>query len=290
MSKGSIKDWQIKLGVTQVAVLLGLALGSVTTAYYLGLSTGQHGGLESALAASASQVAKLPINAPQTKEFRGQVGERAEAGDLYAKLDSVAGESAKGNMRVGAPEDGEEQEQTLADIKPHQAGEEAVKKLAILAESKQEDAKKQMADKQVVNRAAGVNQLEGKGLEAKVEKEGGQQVLGQQAKGQQFAKSVEAGAVKQPAKVAAIESQVPKGTKYFVQCAAPNNQQDAQELVTQLKASGFSAKIEQAKVGNAIFYRVLSGPEINEATASRLAEQISREKFIKSKPFVKRVE
>ena len=129
MSKGSIKDWQIKLGVTQVAVLLGLALGSVTTAYYLGLSTGQHGGLESALAASASQVAKLPINAPQTKEFRGQVGERAEAGDLYAKLDSVAGESAKGNMRVGAPEDGEEQEQTLADIKPHQAGEEAVKKL-----------------------------------------------------------------------------------------------------------------------------------------------------------------
>lgn len=290
MSKGSIKDWQIKLGVTQVAVLLGLALGSVATAYYLGLSTGQHGGLESALAASASQVAKLPINPPQTKEFARGQAEGGEAGDLYAKLDSAAGESAKGNMRVGASDEGEEQEQTLADIKPRQAGADAAKKLAILAEAKQEDAKKQIADKQGLNKAAGTKQLESKGLEAKLDQGSAQQGLGQQTNGQPLAKSVEAAAAKQPSKSAVIEPQVTKGAKYFVQCAAPNNQQDAQELVAQLKASGFSAKIEQAKVGNAIFYRVLSGPEINEATASRLADQISREKFIKSKPFVKRIE
>ncbi len=60
--RGSSKGWEIRLGASQVVVWLGLAIGALVGAYFVGFFSGQSVGFESARSASGVEVAKLAIH------------------------------------------------------------------------------------------------------------------------------------------------------------------------------------------------------------------------------------
>ncbi|NDC39029.1 MAG: hypothetical protein EBZ48_13430 [Proteobacteria bacterium] len=76
------KPWQLSLSLIQVVILLGLATGSMAGAFYLGFSTGQRVGYDSALHASQNTMARLPVPAEELdKSAADQV-----TSEVYAKL------------------------------------------------------------------------------------------------------------------------------------------------------------------------------------------------------------
>ena len=82
-------------------------------------------------------------------------------------------------------------------------------------------------------------------------------------------------------------SNIPRG--YYVQIASTPNQMDANILSRKVRESGFKAVIEETIVGGSKYYRVLAGPEDTREHANRMAQQISREPYINSQPFVRDV-
>ena len=76
---------------------------------------------------------------------------------------------------------------------------------------------------------------------------------------------------------------------WYVQTLSSKDSSVANRLISVLKQSGFPAAIETTKLGNENLYRVLVGPESSKEYADRLANQVSREKYITGKPFVKLV-
>lgn len=75
---------ELRLGKLQVVVWLGLALGSIVGAYFVGFFSGRYVGFESARESSAGEVAKLP--APES--YRGASGQNP--GGVYDKLKAPA--------------------------------------------------------------------------------------------------------------------------------------------------------------------------------------------------------
>lgn len=80
-------------------------------------------------------------------------------------------------------------------------------------------------------------------------------------------------------------SQVKQG--YYAQVATVNDLQDARELATRLQASGFRAEIESARVRGISYYRVLVGSESNRQRANILLDQLKRESYLRTQPFIK---
>jgi cell division septation protein DedD len=60
--RGSSKGWEVRLGAPQVVIWLGLAVGALVGAYFIGFFSGQSVGFESARSASGVEVAKLAIH------------------------------------------------------------------------------------------------------------------------------------------------------------------------------------------------------------------------------------
>ena len=90
-----------------------------------------------------------------------------------------------------------------------------------------------------------------------------------------------------PVNVRANNSNLPRG--FYVQIASTPNQSDANILSRKVRESGFKAVIEETIVGGNKYYRVLAGPEDTREHANRMAQQISREPYISSAPFVRDV-
>ena len=82
-------------------------------------------------------------------------------------------------------------------------------------------------------------------------------------------------------------SRLPKG--WFAQVAAPKKRDDADTIARQLKGSGFKVVIESALVRGEAYFRILVGPEGTREQADRLIQQLKRESYIKSDPFVRMV-
>jgi cell division septation protein DedD len=82
--RGGARISEVRLGKLQVVVWLGLALGSIVGAYFVGFFSGRYVGFESARESSAGEVAKLPL--PET--FRGSVGQNPVG--VYDKLKAPA--------------------------------------------------------------------------------------------------------------------------------------------------------------------------------------------------------
>lgn len=76
---------------------------------------------------------------------------------------------------------------------------------------------------------------------------------------------------------------------WYAQVAAPKELKDAENLGNKLRRSGFPVMIEHANVRGETYYRVLVGPESNTEHADRLVQQLKRESYIQSEPFIKMV-
>ncbi len=80
-------------------------------------------------------------------------------------------------------------------------------------------------------------------------------------------------------------SSIPRG--FYAQVAAPSTYTDAANLVRKIKESGFKATIENATINGKPFYRVLVGPEETRLHTQRMIDQLRREPFITSAPFIR---
>lgn len=74
---------------------------------------------------------------------------------------------------------------------------------------------------------------------------------------------------------------------WFAQVAAPENLVDATAITKKLRASGFSASIENANVRGQSYYRILVGPEENKEQGERLLQQLKRESYLSGAPFLR---
>jgi cell division septation protein DedD len=122
--RGSNKSWEVRLGAPQVVIWLGLAVGALVGAYFVGFFSGQSVGFESARSASGVEVAKLAIheelpersaqsvsaiydklNAPAlmdeapkaAPEPKGKKGEEQEPAAVRVTKEIKSGDSARGD-------------------------------------------------------------------------------------------------------------------------------------------------------------------------------------------------
>lgn len=84
MNKRNLQQWELRLGLVQLVILLGVVTGSMACAFYIGFSSGRAVGFESALERSLANAARLPIASENTANH-----EEATS-DVYAKLSQPA--------------------------------------------------------------------------------------------------------------------------------------------------------------------------------------------------------
>lgn len=314
--RGNGRGWEIRLGALQVVVWLGLALGAVFGAYFIGYLSGRYVGFETAREASGIEVPKLAL----TDEYPERSG-RNEA-IVYNKLNSNAvvtqdpkpqnpAKPAAQENRVAKPST-EQESDTQSKSEPQ-----------VAPPSTKGDA---LSDADAIfsqDVGSGVVELDRAASEGSA-KAGEVRVLGREYPSEAAQKAPVAPAQKEkvapespkvelakkgaeseiavPQKAPSTEKVVAKEVKkepslvtktpsagFFAQVAAPNSLKDAEEVAKKLKRSGFPVTIESASVGRSPFYRVLVGPEQNKVQVDRLVGQLKREPYLTTKPIVRQV-
>jgi cell division protein FtsN len=81
----------------------------------------------------------------------------------------------------------------------------------------------------------------------------------------------------------------PSGETWYLQVSAESTQAGAQGVISQLRAKGYSAEVEEASVRGKTFYRVLAGP-FERTQAQSLITPIRKALGRTESPFVKRRE
>ena len=74
---------------------------------------------------------------------------------------------------------------------------------------------------------------------------------------------------------------------WYAQVAAPSRREDALVITQKLKESGFRAVIETANIRGESYYRVLVGPEEEKRYSQTMVDQLKRERYLKSVPFLR---
>jgi cell division septation protein DedD len=92
MNRKHNRSWELKLGLPQAIVLVGVLTGTMACAFGIGYVTGQRVGFENALASSISSLPKYPITQSGVEELDAN-----DVRDTYAKLnaDPFAGEQVE---------------------------------------------------------------------------------------------------------------------------------------------------------------------------------------------------
>ncbi|MBN8550876.1 MAG: SPOR domain-containing protein [Deltaproteobacteria bacterium] len=85
MNKRNLQQWELRLGLVQLVILLGVVTGSMACAFYIGFSSGRAVGFESALQTSLANAARLPIASENATTHEEPTT------DVYAKLSQPAG-------------------------------------------------------------------------------------------------------------------------------------------------------------------------------------------------------
>ncbi|MEN9846926.1 MAG: hypothetical protein RIS36_2073 [Pseudomonadota bacterium] len=302
--RGTSRVWEIRLGALQVVVWLGLAIGAVFGAYFIGFFSGRYVGFEAARTASGVEAPKLALN----EEFP----ERTKKGwdDVYGQLG--------GSAVVGS-----EEKKSAEGVKPQVPVQRIVK---AVQESRQEVAQKaqEVASGVVAKRDAisdpeaifnqdlgGSQPVVDESPAKEISGTGGQvRVLGREADvveatGAELEAPAKEVVTKKapvvdappPAKVVkpvdtkkekvSVVKRLPKG--YFAQVAAPKTKVEAEDLARKLRQSGFPVVLEDNSTGRSPFYRVMVGPEDNKVQADRMLGQLKREKYLDGKIFVRQV-
>jgi cell division septation protein DedD len=314
--RGNSRGWEIRLGALQVVVWLGLAIGAVFGAYFIGFFSGRYVGFETARTASGVEVPKLALN----EEFP----EKNKKGwdDVYGQL---GGAAVVGSDEKKPAEGVKAQVPDQRVVKAAQEGRQEVAQKTQESESGVVVKRDAISDPEAIfNQDLGGTQAETEGASAKdISGKGGEvRVLGresaliegtgaereevpetQKPTGEIAAKVVapkkaavvdEEPSASKVAKVTetkkekvAVVKRLPKG--YFSQVAAPKTKAEAEELSRRLRKSGFPVIVEDNSTGRSPFYRVMVGPEVNKVQADRMLGQLKREKYLDGKIFIRQV-
>lgn len=317
-----------RLGVTHVVILLGVVLGSLTAAFFLGYRSGLQTRIENQIEQSFERAGRMPI---PDEEMPKQVPERLVE-EVYAKLrdDSTpirtSGEPQQPPQLapIKVVPSLKRTDETLGDLGVRNRGGEGPKKIARNPSDKKTGAP---SDDSATSIAASVNlgDLEegaAQGVHQKPselqkdnKREPKKQVAGVFELGNSPSGSTRTPIVKEkvektprrlepPKAVAAVAAATPAPkvkepsnevdgipTGWYVQLAALESKTEADTLVSKLSQNGFrEVKVQIAVVKGKRYYRVLVGPEETTLLARRLQEQLVREPYIKFKPYLKRVQ
>lgn len=312
----SNKSWELRIGIVQTVLLLGLITGSMVVAYGFGFISGQKAGFESALASNINSTVRIPITSDTKTELASNDNdtdnlapdaESAPPGSL-AKLGGDLPNAATENAdSTEALPELSEMKTTAAEALPEQAPasnalpadndllnrEKTFAKAAEVHPTAHDVAKVGAAQKGSQSEASGngktLADLFPKKNEVVVAKENHIAKVEEKP----LAKVVEpvlAETEAAPPKTenrSLIKDILPRG--WFAQVAAPHVQKDAEKLAGRLKSSGFSVSIERAQVKGEEYFRVMVGPEDNRGQAETLVKQLRRESYLTSEPFLRQV-
>ncbi len=298
--------WELKIGLVQVVVLIGVATGSMVGAFFFGHLSGQKVGYDRALESSLANTARYPITGDA---YKNEISPESVT-EVYAKLNESK-ELQPAAKETEVPE--------LASIKSAKEAPVIEELASVLLEDEGRVDNKKKGKKAEHDSLLGLSE---DGRQAKDVQAEPSENLGallkksdaerakapaarptaalQQEKPILKQQATEVRATPQPKK-AAVEnenapaakaaapqkavSKVPSG--WYAQVAAPQRFQDAERLAEQLRNAGFPALVESANVNGQAYYRVLAGPERSRVLADRLVKQLLRENIIKNKPFTR---
>ncbi|MCB0352830.1 MAG: SPOR domain-containing protein [Bdellovibrionales bacterium] len=82
MSRKKLQGYELRFGIVQLVMVLGIVTGSMVCAFYFGYQSGRDSGYETASADSLSRSVRLPIS---DEELQQEVSEE-QASQVYAKL------------------------------------------------------------------------------------------------------------------------------------------------------------------------------------------------------------
>lgn len=308
MNKQSGERKEVRLGLMQIVVLLGLTVGSIATAFFLGFFVGRSVGFENLNSSMVASLPKLPVN---SSEASNDVSEQVVS-EVYAKLNEKPTAPIAEETGVNAHSANNENIPELGSIQP------ADSSAAPVVPPAPENHDSVAHDASVANESP-VLAVENHSIEAedpvaakKVEKN--DKTLGSALADNhaEVAPHPTAPVVKSPVKEAPhaiVEVEKPKPTVavvkpssnsslipqrnipqgWFAQIAAPKQIDDARNLGENLKKSGFAVVIEAAQVRGEDYYRVLVGPESSKSQADVLLKQLKRESYLKGEPFLRMV-
>lgn len=304
LNRRALRNWELRLGTIQT-LLVSLALvGCVTIAFFIGLFSGRRAGLETALLRAQSSISRVPINASQEAETEKKSEQIVS--DVYRTLQDRHSEKP---AAVGA-ETVEDDMPELAKIETSQnvapagnnpvenASEKASAKLPEQLDTAALEPLDKLPPPQGKGAAVAETKVESRLVERESSKTGpngaqtgalSRATLEDEVRAEKIEKAekVENLAALAPATTALDSARLPKG--WFAQVAAPKKREDADTMARQLKDSGFKVVIESAQVRGEAYFRILVGPESNREQADRLLQQLKRESYLKSDPFVRMV-
>lgn len=324
-NKKNSERWELRLGVAQTVMFLGLVLGTVALAFVLGYFSGRTAGIRLAMDRSASREAKIPITSETPAKESENISEKV-VDEVYDKLREKAEEPAPapkadeempalGTIKEATSHAAEAvtpvedsahpavptaEAKTLKEVKEVQEAwdvhetpqPEKVATAVPIAQHKEEPTGVPQAAPQPTTlpektkkEVEPLHQAEVKPSPAhtissalSVDKVKEQDKDKDKEKGKE-SKSTDGAKV--------LRGTIPSG--WYAQVAAPSSNQDAEALAGQIRSNGFHVVIENAKVKEETYYRILVGPEANRSQAEALVNQLKRESYIKTEPFIRMV-
>jgi cell division septation protein DedD len=239
MSTGKLSSLEIKLGLIQVVIVLGVIMGAMLCAFLVGWLRGESSGFERALTSSQSNMARFPI----TEERHGQEAS-PQVSEVYAKLNdsqALTGKSEDEGAKDAVPELGSIRTTSEAPI------EEEVKSAPKVSDKAAATARKGSADVDLL--AQPQDELS----EAKAD---GVTVLGASAAGERSKTlgSLVREEAPQPAKSAAAAAQGEAASAAKVVLSAPASKEAARrsENITEEAVPSVKVKPEPAKAERAV--------------------------------------
>lgn len=304
-SRRSLRHWEVRLGLPQLVVLVGFVTGSMVFSFYLGLTSGQTIGFETALERSGAGLPRLPVPGASPE---GSLPQDDAAFDVYAKLNApLPGEpgdsdgrklepsgAAGRGMTGGAPLDpgavfGSAGAAPQVGTVPELGSIKSVGAAPLLEPETERSLAARIAPEQVseVAPVAGATErVESPSppVEAAVKKVETAKV----AEANKKPEIAEKPAVKPTDSTASLVRRS-LGKGWYAQVAAAPSLTEAEGLARKLKESGFPVLIETTKVQGTAYYRIVVGPETSRQQAQILVNQLKREPYIKEDPFLRTV-
>jgi len=313
MNMKGLRKWEVKFGLVQTFILVGLVTGSMAGAFYFGFYSGQDAGYERAYSSGLGNAPRIPIAVSELPPSASQDA----VSEVYARLhDNVAKPGAgAANAAVGGEE--------LAAIAQSEAVDSPIDvEAGALTDPIDEESLGQIESQPIVPGGASKavdsaaptlgNVIDGRAAVA-IKPDDSAKSTGSAGKASlkslapaviapnnetQQQKVTVKERVEPVAKVQAAEKAVvekptndknlvrsilPKG--WFAQVAAPRKRADAEVIAKRLKSSGFGVMIESANVRGQEYFRVVVGPEQSRTQVDRLVTQLKRETYIEGEPF-----
>lgn len=290
-NRKKLREIEFRLGLVQVVLIMGLLGGSLLVAFYFGYQSGREFGYEEASVDTLSEIPRLAIEAGDDEEaISDEVSDR-----VYARLQELSKES---------PEAAEERVPPLGavptvEVKINEAEEEIAADTPHLKErvaDKDEEKTKTLGGLlELSNGEPAEEAVQAKPTSTPVPiptatpRPSPTPVPATPTPVPTESPRTPASTVRDtaPPKTIPIEGSVPRG--WYAQVSAPQTPQEAKGLAGKLRENGFPVRIEQARVRGQQYFRVLVGPESSRVLVQRLAEQLKREPYLTSQPFIKLV-